>query len=166
MTPAPGPAASTVYFHEEQRFGRSLLWLAVLVPLVLAVVVVGASPRSGALALALTVVVLLGVAALLAVAYLETEVTGDAVVVAFHGLWPTRRIWLDEIAGYEARRYSIWDSGGWGVHFGLAGMTYNVSGNGGVAFELHSGAHVLVGSQHAGELTDAISKAMEARRPL
>ena len=64
----------------------------------------------------------------------------------------------------SARRYSIWDSSGWGVHLGLAGMTYNVSGNEGVQFRLKNGSGVLVGTQRPTEFVAAITKALEARR--
>ena len=98
-------------------------------------------------------------------ARLETTVTPDAVVVSFHGLWPTRTIKLDDIASFEPMHYTMWDSGGWGVHFGLAGMTYNVSGNDGVHFRLTDGRRVLVGTQRPAEFASGIAKAMAARPP-
>ena len=61
-------------------------------------------------------------------------------------------------------RYGMWDSGGWGVHLGLAGMTYNVTGNDGVHFRLKDRRQVLVGTQHPAEFAAAIAKAMAARR--
>jgi hypothetical protein len=66
------------------------------------------------------------------------------VYVHFHGLWPTRRIALEDIAGYEARRYTMWESGGWGVHLRMSGMAYKVSGNDGVSVTLRNGRKVLV----------------------
>ncbi len=84
------------------------------------------------------------------------------MVVHFHGLWPTRRIALDDIASFETLRYTMWDSGGWGVHLGLAGMTYNVSGNEGVHFRLKNGSGVLVGTQRPEEFAAAVGKALEA----
>ena len=62
-------------------------------------------------------------------------------------------------------RYTMWDSGGWGVHFGLAGMTYNVSGNDGVHFRLTDGRRVLVGTQRPAEFASGIAKAIAARPP-
>ena len=104
------------------------------------------------------------VALLIGLARLETTVTTDAVVVTFHGLWPTRRIRLDDIAEYAPMHYGMWDSGGWGIHFGLAGLTYNVSGNDGIHFRLTRGSQVLVGTQRPVELAAAIAKAMGASR--
>jgi hypothetical protein len=85
-------------------------------------------------------------------------------VIKFHGLWPTRTIKTEDIETVEARRYSIWDSGGWGVHLTFRGMAYNVSGNEGVFIHLRRGARVLVGSQRANELAQAIRKALDAVR--
>jgi len=152
------------YFHEEQRFRESWLWLIVLIPLVVAVKATLGEPRTP-VATILTVAVGIGVALLIGLARLETTVTGEAVVVAFHGLWPTRRIGLADIAECAPMHYGMFDSGGWGVHFGLAGMTYNVSGNEGVHFILKNGAKVLVGTQRPGELAAAVAKARGSRGP-
>jgi hypothetical protein len=151
------------YFREEQRFRESWLWLAIAIPMAFAVWALLVTPGAPASAAIAVVGITIAVAALFGFAYLETTVTGDAVVVMFHGLWPTRRIKLDDIAEYAPMRYTMWDSGGWGVHFGLAGLTYNVSGNEGVHFRLKSGAQVLVGTQRPGELAGAIAKARAAR---
>ncbi|HEY8861710.1 MAG TPA: hypothetical protein VIN37_06455 [Candidatus Limnocylindria bacterium] len=151
------------YFREEQRFRESWLWLVIAVPMAFAVwalLVTPGAPISAAIAV---VGVTIAVAVLFGFAYLETTVTGDAVIVKFHGLWPTRRIKLDDISEYEPMHYTMWDSGGWGVHFGLAGLTYNVSGNEGVHFRLKSGSQVLIGTQRPAELASAIAKAMAAR---
>jgi hypothetical protein len=156
------PFAPVTYFHEEQRLRDSWLWLIVIVPFVvlLAVVLV---PRAPASAVAVAFAVGLLVALLLAFARLETTVTPEAVIVSFHGVWPTRRIKLDDIAAFEPMRYTMWDSGGWGVHLGFAGMTYNVSGNEGIHFQLKDGGRVLVGTQRSGEFTAAVSKAIGTR---
>jgi hypothetical protein len=149
------------YFHEDQRFRQSWLWVLIAVLLVLPVaVVIAVTPRASAVSLLAAVLVGAAVAALLALARLETTVTGDAVTIAFHGVWPTRRIRVADIAEVERTRYTMLDSGGWGVHLGLAGMTYNVSGNEGVRFRLKSGARVLLGTQRPDELLAAVHRAM------
>ena len=155
--------APMTYFHEDQRFRESWLWLAIAVPIVFAVWLLVVTPGAPASAAITVVLVGIGVTLLFAVARLETTVTGDRVVVRFHGLWPTRSIRLDDIDEYAPAHYTMWDSGGWGVHLGLAGMTYNVSGNEGVRFRLKSGARLLVGTQHPGELAAAIATARAAR---
>jgi hypothetical protein len=153
------------YFREEQRFRESWFWLLIAIPMAFALRAVLATPGTPLAAAIAVVGVAIAVAALFGLAYLETTVTDDAVIVKFHGLWPTRRITLDDIADYAAMHYTMWDSGGWGVHFGLAGLTYNVSGNEGMHFRLKNGSQVLVGTQRPVELAAAIAKAMAARGP-
>jgi len=155
--------AEVTYFREEQRFRESWLWLGLAIPIAAVIWALIVTPGTPAAAAIGVVVVGLAVGALFGFAYLETTVTDDAVVVRFHGLWPTRRIRLDDVAEYAPMHYTMWDSGGWGVHFGLAGMTYNVSGNDGVHFRLSNGSRVLVGTQRAAELAAAVAKAKAAR---
>ena len=152
------------YFHEEQRFRDSWLWLVVLIAFVAAVSLLVAAPRPPARGLIVAIGVGAG-AVLIGLAHLETTVTSDAIVVTFHGLWQTRRIALSDISKYAPMHYAIWDSGGWGIHFGFAGLTYNVSGNEGVHFRLKSGSQVLIGTQRPAELVSAIATAMAAHRP-
>jgi hypothetical protein len=125
-----------------------------------AVLATPGAPVSAAIAV---VGVAIAVGALFGLAYLETTVTDDAVIVKFHGLWPTRRIKLDDVADYAPMRYGMWDSGGWGVHLGLAGMTYNVSGNEGIHFRLKNRRQVLVGTQRSAAFAAGLAKAMAAR---
>ena len=155
--------AAVTYFHEEQRFRESWLWLAIAVPLALVIWILLATPGVPASTVLVVVAVGIAVGALFAFARLETTVGADSVVVRFHGLWPTRRIRLNDIAEYTPMRYTMWDSGGWGVHFGLAGMTYNVSGNDGLHFRLKDRRQVLVGTQRPEEFAAGIAKAMAAR---
>ncbi len=153
-----------MYFHEDQHFRGSLLWTLSALMLGAAVVVVAAATPREPLAGAATVVILSLVLALFLFARLETEVRSDVVLVQFHGLWPTRRVPLDDIAGFEARRYTMWESGGWGVHLTMSGMAYNTSGNDGVFFTLTNGRKILVGTQRPQEFAAAVAKALEARR--
>jgi len=153
------------YFREEQRFRESWLWLGIAIPMAFALWALLVTPGTPVTAVIALIGVAIAVAALFGLAYLETTVTDDAVIVKFHGLWPTRRVKLDDIADYAPMHYTMWDSGGWGVHFGLAGLTYNVSGNEGVHFRLTNGAQVLVGTQRPAELASAIAKAMAAHQP-
>lgn len=142
-----------------------MLWGLIAIIVGVAAVVTIAAARAGSPAAPLTIAILAGVIVLFGFARLETEVRDDAVYVHFHGLWPTRRVRLDEIVTFEARRYTMWESGGWGVHLTMSGMAYNVSGNDGVIFTLKNGRKVLVGTQRPQELAAGIAKALEARRP-
>ena len=158
--------APVTYFHEDQYFRQSWLWVLIAVPIIVVLVVLASAPRVDTVGIAVGVGAALLVALLLGLARLETEVRDDGVYVHFHGLWPTRRIALEDIDTYEARRYTMWDSGGWGVHFTLRGIAYNVSGNEGVVIQLKQckGGQVLIGSQRPAELGVAIAKALAARR--
>lgn len=160
-------AVPAVYFHEDQHFRGSWLWLGVLValPVVVLLTSLAASPRLSGPAVTTTLIVGAVCAAIFGFARLETEVLSDGLYVHFHGLWPTRRIRLDDIAGYEARRYSMWESGGWGVHFTMAGIAYNVSGNQALIIQLKKGkgGRVLIGTQRPQELAAAVGQALEAR---
>ena len=154
----------TVYFHEDQHFRGSMLWS---ISAILIAVAIGVGARLATrepVGAAVAISILVAVFVLFALARLETEVRDDTIYVHFHGIWPTRRIPLADIVGYEAKRYTMWESGGWGVHLGLAGMTYNVSGNEGVHFRLKSGSGVLVGTQRPKEFATAVATALEARR--
>lgn len=156
--------AQVTYFHEEQRFRNSLIWVVIAVPIAFAVLALLGTANAPIAAPISVAVVGVAVAALFWIAHLETTVTDDAVIVRFHGVWPTRTIRLDDIAEYAPMHYAMWDSGGWGVHFGLAGMTYNVSGNDGVHFRLTNGQRILVGTQRPADLVTAIRAARAARR--
>lgn len=150
------------YFHEEQQFRQAWLWLLILVidvP-ILAVVLVGRS-SSGAL-FALVVPVL--VTALLLAAKLVVDVVSDEIRIAFHFLWPTRRIQVADVKSATATHYNaLLEYGGWGVRLGWSGWAFNVDGDEGVLVETKDGKRVLIGSRRAKELEAAIAKAVAAR---
>jgi hypothetical protein len=158
------------YFHEEQRFGR-WMWALVLVVgfLVVGVIVivslVAAVDRPGALpALLFAPAILILVFALLALARLDVDVDDRGVHIAFHYLWPPRHIPLENIKRAHATEYSPFAWGGWGVHYMfLRGWSFNAGGSKGVLVELNSGPSVVIGSQRAQELEAAIAKATAAR---
>jgi hypothetical protein len=75
-----------------------------------------------------------------------------------------RAIFLDDIRSWEARTYQpIVEYGGWGIRRGMfgKGQAYNARGNRGVQLELADGARLLIGSQRAEELADAIRQAKQ-----
>ena len=147
------------YFHEEQRFRQWWIWalLAVAaVPLLAAVAI-----RGAVLPVLLGPLVLLAVGVLLAFARLVVDVDREAITVAFHFLWPKRRIPLSEVLKAEATRYSpLLDYGGYGVRLGFRGWAFNVSGNEGVLVETKHGSRLMIGSQRPKELEAAIARGM------
>ena len=66
----------------------------------------------------------------------------------------------DDLSEYYARTYRpIWEYGGWGIRCSFGkGKAYNVSGNKGVQLVFKSGKRLLIGSQRADELEEALSK--------
>ena len=147
------------YFHEEQRFRQWWIWVLLAVAAVPLLVVVAI--RGPALTVLLGPLLLLAVGALLAFARLVVDVDGEAITVAFHFLWPKRRIPLADVRSAKATTYRpILDYGGYGVRLGFRGWAFNVSGDEGVLVETNNGSRLMIGSQRAEQLEAAIARAM------
>ena len=170
-------------FEETQRFRQ--WWLVLLVLFVVAVTVIpfgtgmvqqlvtgkpwgdkplpdGALIGVGLFAIGIP----LFVAWLLLAAKLTTRV-GDTTLHV--GLWPIHRrpkeIDLLRVAEVEACSYRpLRDYGGWGVRRGRNGTAYNVSGDRGVRITDTDGETLLIGSQRADELAEAIEAARKRAR--
>lgn len=93
---------------------------------------------------------------------LVTRLDSSHLVIRFRPLL-TRKIPLADIAECEARTYKpLRDFGGWGIRFSFKhGRAYNMFGNRGVQLILRDDKRILVGSQRADELAEAIRKAMK-----
>lgn len=157
---------SEVLFREEQQFRQPWLWalfaggvaitLAGLLRSLRADDSTVAAPASG-------LAVATGVGSLLYAAKMVTEVREDSVVVRGEPLSLERQIPFEEIRTCDARTYSaLREYGGWGIRCGWNGKAYNVSGNRGVQLQLASGEKLLIGSQKAEELAEAIRARMAA----
>jgi len=176
---------SNPVYHEEQRFRQPWVWgILLLGVLIMAFSCVsnarrlvqdlaGGEPSTGetasstltvvlALSFFLEVLIIVGLLWLFIAAKLVTEVRADGLLVHFY---PLRRRWITyaEIQSCQARRYKpLLEYGGWGIRWsGRGNWAYNVSGNEGVHLELESGQRLLIGSQRADELAEAI----QARLP-
>jgi hypothetical protein len=148
-------------FHEEQRFRQWWIWTLLLV--VAAPLLLVAATRGLVLPLVLAALTLLAVGVLLASAHLVVDVDSEAITVAFHFLWPKRRIPLSEVRSAKATTYhAILDYGGYGVRLGLRGWAFNVSGNEGVLVETRNGSRLMIGSQRAKELEAAIARGVRS----
>jgi len=95
---------------------------------------------------------------------LVVEVRYDRLYVRFFP-FTTREIMFDEIAAAQARLYApIREYGGWGIR-GIsrngAKMAYNAKGSWGVEVELKDGRLIMIGSQKANELEEALTIAMK-----
>lgn len=148
--------------HEEQQFRQAWLWLLILlidVPVVVLILVGRSSP--GVL-IALIVPVL--VTALMLAAKLVVDVDRNEIRIAFHFLWPTRRIAIADVKTAKATHYNaLLEYGGWGVRLGWKGWAFNVDGDEGVLVETNDGKQVLIGSRRAKELEAAIARGIAAR---
>jgi hypothetical protein len=152
-------------FHEEQRFGRWMWVLVLVVAVIVLVSLVGIWDRPGAFPVVLIgplIVVL--VFALLALSRLDVDVDERGIDIAFHLLWPTRHIPLENVKRVHATTYTPLLWGGWGVHYMLLrGWSFNAGGGEGVLVELNNAASVMIGSRRAKELEAAIAKAIATR---
>ena len=149
------------YFHEEQSFRQ--WWLPVLLAVVALPVVVVLAVRGPVLEVLVIPLVVLAIGALFAFARLVVDVDREAITIAFHLLWPKRRIALASVRRAEATKYRpLIDYGGYGVRLGFKGWAYNVSGDEGVLVETTEGARVMIGSRRPKELEAAIALAKRA----
>ena len=94
---------------------------------------------------------------------LIVEVRTDHIFVQFAPL-TTRQIPYTEIVQVEARTYQpIREYGGWGIRgWRRSRRAYSISGNRGVELTLRSGQQVMLGSQQAEALAQAIDEQMSA----
>jgi hypothetical protein len=157
------------YFHEEQRFGwwiSAIVLIALVVTCAMVLIALATTAqRAPAFALVVLPLIFSFVMTLFAFAKLDVDVDDGGIDIAFHWLWPTRRIPLDDVKRAHATEYSPLAWGGWGVHYMiLRGWSFNTGGNEGVLVETKSGPRIMIGSQRAKELDAAIATAIAARR--
>ena len=159
---------NNIIYREVQRWGvRFRCFLLVLLVLTAVVCIlataneiVRGSARTGSILLALIggVLVPLGVAYLIWVNRLETEVRRDGLLIRyfpFHRRF--RRFKAQDLSECQARRYRpILEYGGWGIRWSWRGRAYNVSGNEGVQLVFKNGKRLLIGSAKSHELEAAI----------
>jgi hypothetical protein len=155
-----------VYFREVQRLW---FWLIFLLPVAIPVVAIASALHRGLgdrLAHKNVLVVAVGSVGLLAIWFLlgslVTEVRETALSIRFFLLWPEETIPWSDVRQAEAVTYSPMEYHGWGVRWGPEGRVFSVSGNRGVRIQLKGGDSLLVGSQRAYELAQAITERIGA----
>ena len=157
---ATGSGADVSAFSETQYFRSN--WAAVIAAVAAIACVVAATQMlwrsdfsdGGPL---VPLVVLGAVAAGLIFGKLRVDVRPSGLWVRMVPLTRQRCFGWETIRSAEARTYRpIREYGGWGVRWGRAGKAYNVHGNRGVQLELEGGKRLLIGSQHADQLAEAI----------
>ena len=157
----------TPRFTEDQRMRQKWLWGLIifstivvwyaLVRLVLVDIPDGSASAVPWWLVALLVLIGIGLPLMLGYARLRVAVFDDRIEIHYRP-FTRKTIMISEIEKAYAREYRpIGEYGGWGVRFGFAGgRAYNAYGNRGVQLELKSGKKVLIGSQRAEELAEAI----------
>jgi hypothetical protein len=170
--------AGPILFHEEQRFRQP--WLIAVIGLI-CIVEMGTFgygmfrqlilkqqwgdhplPDTALLLIGVSMVAFcIGLIALFLLTRLITEVHNDGLYVRFVPFHPRfLRFSWEFIERWEAVQYNpLLDYGGWGIRYGLKGRAYNVSGNKGVQLQLKDGKRILIGSQRAEALAQAMNKA-------
>lgn len=157
-------AGQGIQFEEVQRFRQPALWgLLVGVGVVLVGGLVrghGFTQPGGWFLSGLFLAIYVGVLILMFWMRLETRVEPDGVCVQFFPLHRRPvRIEVDPTHAVEAVMYSpLREYGGWGVRheLGGGGLAYTVSGSWGVRLRQPEGRALLIGSQRAEALADAI----------
>jgi len=159
-----------VIYREEQRFGLWLRWLIagsmdLSIPLcIFALIKIPPGQGSTVTTQILTVTIAgiagpIGVLLLFLMLKLETEVRPDGLYVRFFPFHINfKRFGAEDLSEYYARQYKpVLEYGGWGIRYSLRkGKAYNVSGNEGVQLVFKNGKRLLIGSQRAEELEEAI----------
>jgi len=64
--------------------------------------------------------------------------------------------WKEVKVAFTREYKPIWEYGGWGLRFGKNGKVYNLRGNKGLQLKLKSGKALLIGTQKANELKEAL----------
>ncbi len=163
-------------YREEQRFGSWLRWLiallmALAVPFSIFSLTKIPSEQGSSDILPILTLITAGICVPIAVALLflllklETEVRSDGLYIRF---FPAhihfKRFTAEDLSECYARKYKpLLEYGGWGIRCSLRkGKAYNVSGNKGVQLVFKSGKRLLIGSQRAEELEEAIRSIMES----
>ena len=107
----------------------------------------------------------IGLPALFVSIRLIVTVERDQITIRYRP-FTTRRIGFEEIESCEARTCKpIKEYAGWGIKgWSVERMSYSVSGNKGVELTLADGKRVMIGSQKAQQLADAIGAGLSESR--
>ncbi len=167
---AMSESGESVVFQEIQQWSRLFRGILVLGFAAIATICVISVVRGpDELAFRITaitsgVILPLGLALLIWIVRMETQVRTDGVYVRyfpFHLRF--RRLAVADFDKHFARTYHpLREYGGWGIRWGFAGRAYNVSGNQGVQIVTKNGKRILIGSHQPRELDAAIDSVSRA----
>ena len=163
---------SDVIFHEEQKFSKWIYWLICIMIVISVVVIVvavkeesakGNPPDTGEFVwLIIGIVIPIIIAALFAFLKLETQVRTDGLYVRFFPIHINfKKFSPEDLSEAYARQYNpMSEYGGWGIKGYGKNKAYNTRGNEGVQLVFNNGKKLLIGSQKAEELEQAIQSIM------
>lgn len=163
-------------FREVQRIRLCLRWLVMFSMVVAACgAVLGLREmvleQDSPIILPVILLVIVGIGVPIAITVLlftvklETEIRSDGLYVRlfpFHIHY--KRFVSEDLEQCYARQYRpILEYGGWGIRcgFGKSGRAYNMSGNKGVQLVFKDGRRLLIGSQRANELAEALGSVVK-----
>jgi len=162
----------TILFRERQRFNQVWLWLVVFgvaaifwvgffYQVLLKDGLYGSDPISDVQLSILFVLVGLGLPYFFYRIHLTTEVLPGMLQVRFFPFHlKPRQLPLHTVRSFEKVIYHpIAEYGGWGIRWTFHGKAYNTSGNEGVKLYFYNKKPILIGSQQADELYEAIKLA-------
>lgn len=160
-------------FREVQKFRQYWLWVIVLgtagmlwygmIQQIIYKIPFGSNPAPDWWLVLFWILFGIGLPALFFNMQLITEVRTDGVYVRFVPIHRSSvRILKEDIVKFRKVEYSpVWQYGGWGIRYGFGGKAYNVSGNQGVSLELKNGRNLLIGSQKAEDLYNALNQVVK-----
>ena len=155
-----------ILFEEKQRLPKWLFWVTAAASVITAMVVCFVfkiQENTPVAAVIAVMFVLLSTPVFLWIFTLDTQVRQDGLYFKIYLMMPRyKKIGFDEIQECCAREYKpISEYGGWGIKWGKSGKAYNMSGKEGVQLVLQDGKRILIGSQKADELAEAIESAKQ-----
>jgi len=170
----------SIVFRETQRFTQRWLWILLIFLMLIVVAIFGYGliqqlifdipwgdrPVPNEVLLITSLLIIVFSFAMIYLFYslrLDTEVREKGLYIRFYPL-PGKLIPYSSIQTCVARTYKpLSEYGGWGIKYGRSGWAYNIIGNRGVQLELEDGKRILIGSQRAEQLMQAINEHLNQR---
>lgn len=124
---------------------------------------VGKYDYSKLIPIGITIVAYGGLILLMLTSYLSVDVRTDALYIRYFPFHLREQHFdYSQITYCEARTYRpLLEYGGWGIRYSHKGKAYNVMGNMGVQLEFENGKRLLIGSQKAKKLANAIQNKLD-----
>lgn len=161
-------------FDEIQRFRQRWLWLLLIIISITSIAIFGYGvveqlvfgrpwgdrPISDISLLITSAAVIAFILLMLYLFYvlrLITHVDAKGIYIRFYP-FPGKRIDYPKVESCKARTYRpLAEYGGWGIKYGRSGKAYNICGKRGAQLVMKDGKRILIGSQHADELSRTIN---------